>query len=127
MHLVVKFEGHDPREIAVTDLSVVTVEDAVTESILDRFSLDGVASIYLVRTDGSDVVTGPDAKTGPTAEDLARSIGWVPPQEKQDFMLRVGELEEQLAQSQRAVRALEDERTKQEQQANAGRGLFRRS
>lgn len=126
MHLFIAFDGADAREIPVSDVTTVRLEDGITGELVDLFALDGVRGLYLVRTDGGPVLTGegPAAEQGVTPEELARSIGWVAPDEKANLVERVAQLEEQLGQKSRAVEALEAEAARVSQQTSAGRGLF---
>ena len=126
MHLHVAFDGAEPREVAVTDLTTVRLEDGVTGELLDLFAIDGLRAIYLVRTDGSQVVTGPDNGEAVTVEELARSVGWCSPEERQQLVDRVAELDAELAVARRANDAFEQENARAERERAAGRGLFGR-
>lgn len=126
MHLFIAFDGADAREIPVSDVTTVRLEDGITGGLVDLFALDGVRGLYLVRTDGEPTMTGdgPAAEQGITPQELARSIGWVAPEEKQNLVDRVAQLEAELGVQRRAVEQLTSEAARLEQQERAGRGLF---
>lgn len=124
MHLFVAFDNDLSREIAVTDYTTVKLDDGITGSPIDLFALDGVRGLYLVRSDGTETLTGSDPVMSP--EEFARSVGWCSPEEKQALVDRVGELEQQLNVKARAVDQLEQEAARVGSQERGAAGVAKK-
>lgn len=126
MHLVIAFDGHEPRELPVTDLHTITVEDGATGELADKVALEGVRALFLVRTDGTSAAGGVFEQSSISPEEVARTIGWVPPQEKHDLEERVARLEQDVRDRDQAIERLNAEQARQAAQEQSQRGLFGR-
>lgn len=109
MHLTVCFDNDTSRDVPVTAHSVLDIRDAVTGQQLDLFAIEGVRALYLV----TDTGTGAGMDVEPA--ELARSIGWVPPEELQAAVdqagaaqTRVKQLETNVAEFERLQQRWQD-------------------
>ena len=103
MHLVIAFDGHDPRELPVTDLHTITVEDGVTGRVEDVVALDGVRALFLVRSDGTE----PAGISSVSVEEGAAALGWISPDEAHALQVANDEKLERIKQLESTVEQLE--------------------
>lgn len=97
MHLHVEFDSGHTRDIPVSNYASLTVTDPGHDSI----ALAGLTCLFLTNDAG-------ETRVGDgTAEDVARSLGWVSPADRQRLQDRVGELETLLQQARDAVASLQ--------------------
>lgn len=97
MHLHVEFDTGHARDIPVSNYASLVV----TEPGHDAVALSGLTCLFLTNDAG-------ETRVGDgTAEDVARSVGWVTPAERQQLQDTIGRLESELEHARNAVQSLQ--------------------